>query len=82
MQAQPLVDLCKPVPAQEVKPKKSLGIHCCTFCLTNEPLDEPPRLLRLAAKRQGLAADEFVVVQHGMTISSAEQTAKSKLLLL
>ena len=74
--------LIQAIITQEVKSKKSMGIHCCTFYLTNEPLDEPPRRLREAAKNQGLAKDEFVVIQHGTTISSADQTVKSELLLL
>lgn len=28
---------------REVCAKRSLSIHCCTFCLTDEPLDEPPK---------------------------------------
>ena len=36
-----------------------------------EPLDEPPRLLAAEAAAAGLAADEFVVLQHGAGLSVA-----------
>lgn len=30
---------------QDVQSKRSIAIHCCTFPLTLEPMDEPPQLL-------------------------------------
>lgn len=57
---------------QDVRSLRSLGIHCCTFCLTFEPLDEPVRLLRDAAKAAGLQQNEFVVMQHGGLLATAK----------
>lgn len=57
---------------QEVCSKRSVGIHCCTFCLTDEPMDEPPKVLIQEAAAAGLAADEFVTLQHGATILTAK----------
>lgn len=47
--------------------KRSLGVHWGTFELTDEPLDEPPRVL--AARRQalGMPDDEFFVMAIGQT---------------
>lgn len=39
---------------QDVGSKRSVGVHCCTWSLTDEPLDEPPKLLvraRLPGRR-------------------------------
>ncbi|GBF91566.1 N-acyl-phosphatidylethanolamine-hydrolyzing phospholipase D [Raphidocelis subcapitata] len=52
-----------------VRARRSIGVHCCTFHLTLEPLDEPPALLASEAAAAGLAPDEFVVLQHGATIT-------------
>lgn len=30
---------------QDVRSRRSVGVHCCTWSLTDEPLDEPPKLL-------------------------------------
>ena len=30
---------------QDVRSRKSIAVHCCTWSLTDEPLDEPPREL-------------------------------------
>lgn len=35
----------------DVRSKRSVGVHCCTWSLTDEPLDEPPKLLARAGKR-------------------------------
>ena len=56
---------------QDVGSLRSIGIHCCTFCLTNEPMDEPVRLLKAAAEASGLERDAFVVMQHGTVLSTA-----------
>ncbi len=48
-----------------------MGIHCCTFRLTDEPLDEPVRLLKAATKAAGLGEDEFIVMQHGGLLATA-----------
>jgi len=49
----------------EVQARASIAVHCCTWCLTREPLDEPPRLLRRELARRGLSPSEFVTLQHG-----------------
>ncbi|HET7793671.1 MAG TPA: MBL fold metallo-hydrolase [Rhizobacter sp.] len=48
--------------------KRSLGVHWGTFALTDEPLDEPPRLLAEERRRQGLVDDEFSTVAIGETL--------------
>lgn len=50
---------------QEVCSKRSIGIHCATFCLTDEAMDEPAKLLVKEAALAHLAPDEFVTLQHG-----------------
>ena len=55
---------------QEVKSKQTLGIHCCTFCLTDEAMDEPPRRLAAATAAQGMPSQEFVAIQHGSCMVS------------
>lgn len=50
---------------QEVKAKRSIAIHLCTFHLTDEAIDAPPRLLVEESRRQGLSPDEFVALPHG-----------------
>ena len=56
---------------QDVKSRRSMGIHCCTFRLTDEPLDEPVRLLKAATEAAALERDEFVVMQHGGLLATA-----------
>lgn len=53
---------------QDVGAKKAVGIHWGTFELTDEPLDEPPKLLREAVAKAGLAQEAFGVLHHGQTI--------------
>ena len=55
---------------QDVKSKQSLAIHCCTFCLTDEAMDEPPQRLTAATAAQSMPAQEFVAIQHGTRITS------------
>lgn len=47
--------------------KRSLGVHWGTFTLTDEPLDEPPRLLVEEARSAGLGPEEFFVLAVGET---------------
>jgi len=47
--------------------KRSLGVHWGTFALTDEPLDEPPRVLARRRAQQGLADDAFFVMAVGQT---------------
>jgi N-acyl-phosphatidylethanolamine-hydrolysing phospholipase D len=47
--------------------KRSLGVHWGTFALSDEPLDEPPRLLAALREAEGLSEDEFFTVAIGET---------------
>ncbi len=53
---------------QELKCKKSIGIHWGTFILTDEPLDEPPRKLKELQLSMGISERTFSVLQHGETL--------------
>jgi N-acyl-phosphatidylethanolamine-hydrolysing phospholipase D len=48
--------------------KRSLGVHWGTFALTDEPLDEPPRVLVQEREARGLADSEFVTIAIGETL--------------
>lgn len=50
---------------------QSIGIHCCTFCLTDEALDEPPQLLVKEAAAAKLSQGSFVTLQHGACLKTA-----------
>ena len=52
---------------QDLGAKRSLGVHWGTFELTDEPLDEPPRMLVRERAAKGLADHEFFVVAIGET---------------
>ena len=54
--------------------KKSVGIHCATFCLTDEAMDEPPKLLAKEAAAAKLSPAQFVVLQHGSLLRTAGGT--------
>ena len=47
--------------------RHSIGIHWGTFELTDESLDEPPRVLRDEAQKRGIGPDRFVVLKHDET---------------
>ncbi len=50
----------------DIKAKKSFAIHWGTFYdLTDEPLDEPPKKLKLAKEEASLQENEFVVLKFG-----------------
>ena len=51
----------------------SVHIYCAPppRSLTDEPMDEPVRLLPEEAAKAGLAADAFVTLRHGATIVTA-----------
>lgn len=53
----------------DVRSGKSVAMHWGTFILTDEPLDEPPRLLESAKKSMGVADDAFIVLRHGETLT-------------
>ena len=67
-------DHCNPDEAAtmhlEVRSARSIPVHWGTFCLTAEPMDEPPALLAKACARLGVAKGEFDVVQHGETVAA------------
>jgi L-ascorbate metabolism protein UlaG (beta-lactamase superfamily) len=50
---------------QDVRAKKSIGIHWGTFELTDEALDVPPVRLAEEVAKAGLAPDRFVALKHG-----------------
>ncbi len=50
---------------QDIGARQSVAMHWGTFVLTDEPMDEPPRRLRLALERQGISEAAFRVMQHG-----------------
>lgn len=52
---------------QDLGAKRSLGVHWGTFTLTDEALDEPPRVLAELRRRNGLAEHEFFTMAIGET---------------
>ena len=53
---------------EDIKAKKSIGIHWGTFILTDEPLNEPPKRLGAALKQKKNPVPDFTVLKHGETI--------------
>jgi len=49
----------------ELKSKKSIGIHWGTFALSNEHVFDPPREVEIELEKHGLEKDSFIVVKHG-----------------
>ncbi|MBF0279899.1 MAG: MBL fold metallo-hydrolase [SAR324 cluster bacterium] len=54
---------------QDLRSRYSVGMHWGTFKLTDEPIEEPPRLLKKALEREGISQDKFFIMKHGQTIS-------------
>lgn len=52
---------------QDLGCKQAIAVHCGTFQLTDEALDEPPRALRAALHRAGIADLTFEVLPIGGT---------------
>ncbi len=50
---------------RDIGARQSVAMHWGTFVLTDEPMDEPPRRLRVALEKQGISESEFRVMQHG-----------------
>ena len=53
---------------QEVRAKRSVACHWGTFCLTDEPMAEPPNRLRAALQVAGLNESDFLVLKIGETV--------------
>jgi N-acyl-phosphatidylethanolamine-hydrolysing phospholipase D len=53
---------------QDLKAKRSIGVHWGTFELTDEPLDQPPKDLAVARKSANLADDDFALLAVGQTL--------------
>lgn len=51
----------------DVRARRLIGIHFGTFDLSDEPLDEPARRLRDAAREQGLEDDQVWILKVGET---------------
>lgn len=56
---------------EDVQSRNSIAIHCCTFKLTLEPLDEPPVRLASAVRKAGLEPSAFLTIRHGEIIAAA-----------
>lgn len=52
---------------QDVRSRRSIGMHWGTFVLTMEDPAEPPQRLAAAVRSAGLPPDSFTVMQHGET---------------
>jgi N-acyl-phosphatidylethanolamine-hydrolysing phospholipase D len=50
---------------RDLEARRSVAMHWGTFVLTDEPMHEPPERLRAAMQEQGVAPDEFLVLEHG-----------------
>lgn len=50
---------------KDLKSKNSFAMHWGTFQLTDEPMDEPPRLLEKLSVEKDLSKDEFIAMIHG-----------------
>ncbi|KAJ9530084.1 hypothetical protein QJQ45_023397, partial [Haematococcus lacustris] len=67
---------------RDVGARVSLAIHCCTWALTDEALDEPPRRLHEALEESGCRRDEFVTVRHGEKVVVRDGRLANKPLLI
>lgn len=54
---------------QDIRSKLSLACHWGTFRLTDEPMDEPPKLLAQALTAAGIPPEQFRVLAIGETLS-------------
>lgn len=54
-----------------MRARTSVAIHCCTFLLADEALDEPPRALTASLRAAGLPGDSFITLQHGALLQAA-----------
>ncbi len=49
----------------DIKSKKTIGIHFGTFVLTTEPIDEPKTKISKLLKQNNISDDDFIVPKHG-----------------
>jgi N-acyl-phosphatidylethanolamine-hydrolysing phospholipase D len=56
---------------RDVRSMRSVACHHATFCLTDEPMDEPAKRLPKEAAAAQLPPDAFVSLRHGATIVAA-----------
>jgi N-acyl-phosphatidylethanolamine-hydrolysing phospholipase D len=52
---------------RDLAARRSLGVHWGTFELTDEPLDAPPRDLKVARQAMDVAEDDFFLLKIGQT---------------
>ncbi len=52
---------------KDLKSKHSVAMHWGTFQLTDEPMDEPPKLLKKFSAEKNLLNNEFISMKHGET---------------
>ena len=50
---------------KDLKSKKSIAMHWGTFQLTDEPMDEPVKLLKKLTIENNFLPDEFIAMTHG-----------------
>jgi N-acyl-phosphatidylethanolamine-hydrolysing phospholipase D len=53
----------------DVQSRLSVACHWGTFCLTDEPMDEPPKRLRAELARRAISPDTFRVLSIGETVA-------------
>ncbi|HEY4318133.1 MAG TPA: MBL fold metallo-hydrolase [Herbaspirillum sp.] len=53
---------------RDVHAKQSVAIHWGTFELSDEPLDEPPKLLKSEMEKAGLPPQQFIALRQGQTL--------------
>ena len=53
---------------QDLKSKRSIGMHWGTFILTDEPMKEPLEKLKKLTREKNIPTEEFVAIPHGTTI--------------
>jgi N-acyl-phosphatidylethanolamine-hydrolysing phospholipase D len=54
----------------DVRSRLSLASHWGVFPLTQEPLHQPPRLLKRALRDRAVSGDEFRILRIGETITT------------
>jgi len=59
---------------EDLGAREALAVHWGTFQLTDEPLDEPPRMLAEALRKKGLPASRFHVLPVGGTLRRGPAT--------